>query len=164
MTATDPKQTVLNSMSMLPRSGYLQALLVFALLCFPAAGCGSTSDTSMPSASDGKDVFVNMIDEKYGEGIASVIAFQELKRETVNYGVIIAVVLEYEAVVEFPEGVRIAFEHKSDDDRFSFRASGLPKVVDQQKAVLSGKGWITFVLSEKGWHASDGNIYSSMTR
>ena len=118
----------------------------------------------MPSVSDGKDVFGNMIDEKYGEGIASVTAFQESNRNTVNYGVIIAVVLEYEAVVEFPEGVKIAFEHKSADDRFFFRASGFPKIVDQQKVVLSGKGWITFVLSEEGWHASDGNIYSPMSR
>jgi len=119
---------------------------------------------SMPGVSDGKDVFVNMIDEKYEAGVVSVTAFQESKRETVNYGVIIAVVLEYKAVVEFPEGVKIAFEHKSADDRFFFRASGFPKIVDQQKVVLSGEGWITFVLSEDGWHASDGNVYSPVSR
>ena len=78
----------------LPR--YVYGPLVFALLCFPAAGYGSSSDTSMPGVSDGKDVFVNMIEEKYGAGIASVTAFQASKRETVKYGVIIAVVLEYE--------------------------------------------------------------------
>ena len=64
MAAADAKQTSIISIPMLSHSGYLQAPLVLALLCFPVAGCGSTSDTSMPCASDGKDVFVNMITEK----------------------------------------------------------------------------------------------------
>ena len=133
---------------------------IVPILCALATACDSSSDTREPTVSDGKDVFVNMIAEKYGEGTASVAAFNELDSESIVYGNFLYYVLKYEAVVEFPEGVKVALEYKTDDDKFLFQTSAMPKIVNQQTMVFSGKGRITFYLNEEGWHAPDGDIYS----
>ena len=113
----------------------------------------------VPTVSDGTDVFVNMIDTKYGAGTASVVTFHELDGKSVLYGNSLFYTLAYEAVVEFPEGIKADFEYKSNDDRFFFRVSTVPRIVDREKLVFAGKGWITFSLTPEGWHAPDGNTY-----
>ncbi len=136
--------------------------LIVTILCVLATACDSSSDTWEPTVSDGKAVFVRMIEEKYGVGTASVAAFNELNSESIAYGTFLYYVLEYEAIVEFPEGVKVAFEYKSDDDKFLFQTNTMPKIADQKTIVFSGKGWITFYLTEEGWHAPDGDIYGEI--
>jgi len=136
---------------------------IMTILCVLAAACDSTPDIVAPTVADGTVVLVNIIDEKYGTGIVTVAEFRESDSKSVIYGTSIFHILEYEAELEFPEGISAAFEFKSDDDRFFFGISSLPRIVDQKKQVFSGKGWISFSLGEEGWHAPDGNIYQPMS-
>lgn len=128
--------------------------VVFAIAAVLLTACGGSST---PSESDGRAVFENRLKQTLQNGTVKLVRFNKVNGQMGEETGIKFYKLQYEAEVEYPNGLNINCKDHVAGKRFSWdcymkevREKGERQVVKEE---------MIFEKTEKGWKAPDGHIY-----
>ena len=115
------------------------------------------SGGSKPSEANAKSNFENKWQKQLKDGTVKILRFSKVNGQLGESNKIKFYKLEYEAEIEYPNGINTQCKKHQEGKTFSWDCWGAEVREKGEKRVI--KDVITFYKTEKGWKAPDGTIY-----